>query len=80
MAPAGAERRAHGQLARPSRGAGQDQVGDIGAGDQQDERDRTHHDEERRAHPTDEVVAQRGGHERLPLVGVGEGPSKLGGQ
>ena len=42
LAAAGAERRTHGRFFAAARRARQDQVGDIGAGDQQHEADSAH--------------------------------------
>ncbi len=44
---AGAECQAHRELRQPRRRAGEHEVGDIGAGNQQDDRDDRHQDEER---------------------------------
>ena len=46
----------HGKLARPGRGARQQQVGDVGAGDQQDQADDAHQDLQR-------IGERRGGRE-----------------
>ena len=52
-------RRANGELALASGRAHQQQVGDVGAGDQQHEAHRAHHHQQRRTHIADNGVAQR---------------------
>ena len=55
----GAERRAHGNLAAPAREPRQDQVGDVGADDQQQEADRGRNQQQRRPHGGDELFLRR---------------------
>ena len=55
----GAERGAHGELALPRRRPRQQQVGDVGARDQQHEGHGAGQDEERRTHVTGQLIAQR---------------------
>ena len=54
-----AERRPHRQLALARDRARQQQVGHVGAGDEQDEKDGAHQREQRRPHVGDEVLANR---------------------
>jgi hypothetical protein len=49
-AAAGAERGAHGDLVAARGAAREQQVGDVGAGDEEDEHDRDHEHDQRRAH------------------------------
>ena len=56
---AGANRRADGELAAARRGADDEQVGDVGARDQQHEGNRAHQRQDRRTHAADEVVEHR---------------------
>jgi hypothetical protein len=68
----GAERGAHRDLARARGRAHQQQVGDVGAGDQQHEPDRAHEDQQRRLHVADDLVAHRRQLDRQPrAVGLG---------
>jgi hypothetical protein len=60
--PARPERRADGDLALPRGAAREQQVGDIGTGDQQNEAHRAEHHEHRRLRVADDFLAER--HER----------------
>ena len=55
---AGADGRAHRQLALPAHGARQQQVGDVDAGHQQDDAHRGHQHDERMPHVADDVLVQ----------------------
>ena len=69
---AGAERRPHRQLALPRRRARQEQVGDVGAGDEQHEADRAGQRAERRPHGADQLFPKRH-HVRGPAgIAIGE--------
>ena len=57
-AASGAERGAHGQLALPRRSAREQQVRDVGAGDQQDECDGAEQHEQRRPDVAGQLLAQ----------------------
>ena len=57
--PPGAERRPNRQLALPRGGARQQQVRDVGAGDQQDEAHRAEQDEQRPLDVTDDLFVHR---------------------
>ncbi len=72
-AAARAHRRAHGELPLARRGARQQQVRDVRAGDQQDEAHRAEQDEERRAHLSDHGLVQRAHGEAHALVRIGIG-------
>jgi hypothetical protein len=56
LAARGAERQAHGDLLLPHEAARDQQVGDVGAGDQQDQTHHRHQDDQRRR----EIVAEPG--------------------
>ena len=56
---AGAEGRAHGHLALARFRAREQQVGDVGAGDEQQEADGTEEQPDRAAHRTDDLVLER---------------------
>ena len=58
-AAAGADRGADRDLALPAGGADQQQVGDVGAGDQQHEADRAEQHQQRRPHVPHELSLQR---------------------
>ncbi len=74
-----AERRADGELALARRGADEQQIGDVRAGDEEDEEHRARERRDRRPHTLDEVVVHRhdvevrvgGLHDREPLAQVG---------
>ena len=69
-AAAGADGGADRHLAAPADGAGQQQVRDVGAGDEQDEADGADEDPQRAAHVADDLLAQRHDAERQrPLAG-----------
>ena len=71
--PAGAERRAHRQLARADRRAREQQVGDVGAADQQHESDDA--EEQHRREPqiaADQRVVHRFERHAAALVGLGK--------
>src|SRR6266704_6817289 len=55
---AGAQRGAHRQLLTAAFDADEQQIGDIGAGDQKDHADRTHEDPEHTAYVTDNIVLE----------------------
>ena len=57
--PPGAERRSNRQLALPRGGAGEQQVRDVGAGNQQDEAHRTEQDDQRPLDVTHDLFVQR---------------------
>ena len=57
--PARAERRPDGDLFLPAGGAGEQQIGDVGARDQQDERHGAEHDEHRDAEVADDGLDER---------------------
>ena len=64
-AAARANRQPHRHLVLPRRGAGEQQVGDIGAADEQHDADDRHHDHQRLGVVAAELVgASGGGHER----------------
>ena len=67
--PAGADGRAHRQLALPADGARQQQVGDVDAGHQQHDAHRRHQHDERMPHVADDVLVQRDHGEGEPAVG-----------
>ncbi len=56
---AGAQRAANGNLPLPDRRAREQQVRDVGAGDQQHEADRGEQRQQRRTHVADQIVVQR---------------------
>ena len=58
-AAAGADRRADRDLALAARGAHEQQVRDVGAGDQQHKADRAQQDEQRRPDVADDLVLQQ---------------------
>ena len=58
-AAAGADGGADGELLGPPLGPDQQQVGDVGAGDQQDDPDRRHHHPQALADVADEIVDER---------------------
>ena len=58
-APSGAERRPNRELALPRGGAGEQQVRDVGAGDQQDEAHRTEQDDQRPLDVTHDLFVHR---------------------
>ncbi len=58
-----AERRAHGDLARPRRGPAEDQRRDVGARHQQHEADGREQQQERPLHPPGDLLSQRRGGE-----------------
>ena len=58
-APPGAERRPNRQLALPRGRAGEQQVRDVGAGDQQDEAHRTEQDDQRPLDVTHDLLVHR---------------------
>jgi hypothetical protein len=60
----GAERGPHGDFAPAGRAAGQEQVGDVAAGDEQHDADRGQEHEQPRAVVADELIAERYDHER----------------
>ena len=64
--PVGAERRAHGHLALARLRAREQQVGDVGAGDEQQEADGTEEQPDRAADGTDDLVGERE-HDRVEL-------------
>ena len=66
---AGAERAPHRHLLAPAERARQQQVGDVGAGDQQHERDGAEQDGERAPHFADHLFLQRHDAERQAAVG-----------
>ena len=70
--PAGSQRGAHRDLLRPRGRAGEQQVGDVGAGDQQHEPHRTQEHQQGRPDRSGRAVAQRCG-EQAPIRGVGIG-------
>jgi len=55
---AGAERSADGDFAPPRDGARKEEVGDVGAGDQENERDRAKKNNQRRPHPADHLIVK----------------------
>ena len=57
--PAGAQGPADGDLLLARRGPGQEKIGHVGAGDQEDEADRRGQDDERRAEGPDHLVLER---------------------
>ena len=83
-APArGAEGRPQGHLARARRGAGQQQVGDVRAGDQQDQRHGAKGGERRNLHLVRREIVPQRPHVRAPalVLGVGRGePVRHGAQ
>ena len=68
----GAQRGTHRHLALSRRRARQQKVRDVGARDQQDQRDRAHQEEQRRTHRADQLLLQRDADKCLVLVGVRE--------
>ena len=69
---AGADRDAHAHLARPPRGAREQEVGDVGTGNQQDEADRAQQRPEQQPDlRSDDQTLERIGIRRELLVGVG---------
>ena len=78
-ARAGAERGSDRQLALTRRRAGQEQVGDVGAGDEEHERDRPGEHEQRRAHVAGQLFAKRHDPRRPAGVEVGKHPRQVGG-
>ncbi len=60
--PVGPERRAHGHLALPRLGAREQQVRHVGAGDEQQETDRTEEQPDRASDGTDDFVGEREDH------------------
>ena len=58
-APAGAQRAPHRQLATAGGAASQHQVGDVGAGDEQDARDRAEQNNQAQAHVADHLFDER---------------------
>ncbi len=69
---AGAKRRPHRQFATARRAAREQQAGDVGAGDQQHQRDGAEQHEQRRACFADQQLEQRRRAEGEALVGVGK--------
>ena len=55
----GTDRDADRHLPFAGRGAGEQHGGEIGAGDEEDERDRAEQDEKERLHPTDDLLLER---------------------
>ena len=78
--PVGADGDPHGHLASSSGGPGQQQIGDIGAGDEQDEKHRSGHDEERGGHLAVVGRVQRLNLDTPALVGIGILRRQGGGQ
>ena len=72
LAP-GAEGDADRELAGPAARAREEEVGHVGAGDEEDERDRAEEDEEERPHVSDHRVGERHQARAGALVGVGIG-------
>ncbi len=64
--PSGAKRRAHRELAAPLRAAGEQQIGDVHAGDREDERHRAEQREQRRPDGARHFMLQRAHDEPLP--------------
>jgi len=54
-----AERRTHSQFLRAALGPDQQQIGDVGAGDQQEHSDRRHHHPEAPADVAHKIVGER---------------------
>ncbi len=74
--PAGAEGRAERHLAPAGGGTGELEVGDVGAGDAQDQRHEPQQDQQRRPDLADQEIAERLETDPHPGVGLGE----LGGE
>jgi hypothetical protein len=73
--PVGSERDADGNLLLAAGGAGEQQVGDVRARDQQHQRDRTEQDEHRPPHVADDLIDQghdADGERSIPLVFVAD--------
>ena len=68
---AGAKRGPHGNFARAGEGAGEQQVGEVDGGDEQDQRHEAGDQKQRGPHRTDDVCLQRLQRERAAAIGVG---------
>ena len=79
-ARAGAEREADGELTAACRPARQEQVGNVGARDQQHERDRAQQRKQARLDVANDPLVQRRQHEADLLVGLWKSGLELGRQ
>ena len=72
-----AERRANGDFVLPLGSFDQKQIGDVGAGDQKHEADRTHYDQQSPAHAADRLLGERNQPDATAAIAVRKLPRQL---